>query len=290
MADWQRLSVRDGRKAPVELSASFNPPATVALVHWLEGSFGYRDSFGGIRDKLIIDVALAVETAVNPRNYQVPPMRQLLNQVEQDDELMLDVLDAVLHLGNLHASTVAELKAVLKQAFSIWTVADINTALERRVTDGLHDAYRGAISANDEIALDLQEAWTQVYGLTPNPSDAWDHAIKALESALVPLVAPKNRRATLGTVITELQREPEGVHFDLGTTPDLARTLRFAWPNPDRHGGSEQRTPSEREAAAVVHLAITVVEWQRRGVIHSSGSCCARHWESVPQKDSLVDP
>lgn len=263
--------MRDGRKAPIALTASFSPPATVALVHWLEGAFGYRDSRGGTREKLVLDVALAVDTAVNPRNYQNPPVRQLLNQVERDDDLMLDVLDAVLHLGNLHAATASDLRALLQQAFSIWTVADNNGALERRVTEELHNAYHEVVQANDEAALDLQEAWTQLYGLTPNPSDAWDHAIKAMETALVPLVAPRNKRATLGTVITELQKEPEGVRFDLGATPDLAKVLRFAWPNPDRHGGNEHRTPAEREAAAVVHLAITVVEWQRRGVITSSG-------------------
>ena len=254
----------------MELSAGFSPPATIALVHWLEGAFGYRDSFAGVRNKLIIDVALAVNTAVNTRNYQTQPMRQLLNEVERDDDLMLDVLDAVLHLGNLHTSTVAELRTILRQAFSIWTVADTGIALERRVSDQLHDAYRDVTSGQDETSKNLQEAWTQLYGLTPDPSDAWDHAIKALETVLVPLVAPNNKRATLGTVIAELQKEPDGVQFGLGTTADLARTLRFAWPNPDRHGGNENRTPLAREAAAVVHLAIAVVEWRRQGVICSS--------------------
>lgn len=272
MTDWQRLSVRDGRRAPVDLSDGSSPPATIALVHWLEGAFGYRDTFAGIRDKLIIDVALAVDTAVSPRNYQVQPIRQLRNEVERDDDLMLDVLDATLHLGNLHASTVAELRHTLRQAFSLWTVADSGAALERRVSEELHDAYRKVSSGQNETSRNLKEAWTQLYGLTPDPSDAWDHAIKALETVLVPLAAPKNKRATLGTVIVELQKEPIGVQFDLGTKTDLARMLRFAWPNPDRHGGIQYQTPIEREAAAVVHLAIAVVEWRRRGVIRSGNS------------------
>jgi len=43
--------------------------------------------------------------------------------------------------------------------------------------------------------------------------------------------------------------------------------LRVMWPNPDRRGGRGSRQPSLAEAEAVVHLAVTLVQWARAGVI-----------------------
>lgn len=267
MAEWQRLSVRDGRRPPVELSGEFSEPATVALLHWLEGAFGYRDARGGVRDKMLLDVALAVQVTIYPDNYDVRPLRQLLNYAARDDDLMLDILDAVLHTRVLHESTVEALRQTLRDAYSVWTVSLGGTSLERRVEEVAHDAYKDTVGQGGAAATHLQEAWGQLYGLTPNPSDAWDHAIKAIETSLVPIVAPRNPRATLGTIIAELKKDPVGVTFRLGSNPELSQALRFAWPNPDRHGGGAHRVPTESEAAGVVHLAITVVEWERHGVI-----------------------
>jgi hypothetical protein len=44
-------------------------------------------------------------------------------------------------------------------------------------------------------------------------------------------------------------------------------SMRLMWPNPDRHGGRGSRQPSLAEAPAVVHLAMTIVQWARAGVI-----------------------
>jgi hypothetical protein len=41
--------------------------------------------------------------------------------------------------------------------------------------------------------------------------------------------------------------------------------LRLIWPNPDRHANpNHRRTPSTEEARAVVHVAVTVVQWGAR--------------------------
>jgi hypothetical protein len=48
--------------------------------------------------------------------------------------------------------------------------------------------------------------------------------------------------------------------------------LRLMWPNPDRHGGSPEhhRVPTIEEARTVVHLAVTIVQWGREGMIVSN--------------------
>lgn len=52
----------------------------------------------------------------------------------------------------------------------------------------------------------------------------------------------------------------------------LVAMLRLMWPNPDRHGGSPEhhRVPTIEEARSVVHLAVTIVQWGREGMIVSN--------------------
>jgi hypothetical protein len=57
-----------------------------------------------------------------------------------------------------------------------------------------------------------------------------------------------------------------------GTTADFSITrlvtmLELVWPNPDRHGGSTQTVVTLDQAQAVVHLAVTIVQWGRAGVL-----------------------
>lgn len=267
--DWQRLSVRDGRRTPATLSEGFTPAATVSLVHWLEGEFGYRTGGSNFDfDALILSIALVCDIELNPnRVWEESLMRQLLNLVEQDDDLMLDVLDATL-LRSV-ARTQKSLRTLLRDAGSVWTVTEDGRALVRRVGREAEAAYRDATRVDDPTSAELSEAWLAMYGTAPNFSDAWDHAIKAMETVLVPIVAPKNPRATLGTVTAELEKGVKFVAFTLGSVETLGAITRLAWPNPDRHGGGQGRAPREDETSAVVHLAVVVVQWVRNGVVTS---------------------
>jgi hypothetical protein len=47
----------------------------------------------------------------------------------------------------------------------------------------------------------------------------------------------------------------------------LVVMLRLVYPNPDRHQGQQRRAPTIEEARAVVHLAVTIVQWGREGLI-----------------------
>jgi len=50
----------------------------------------------------------------------------------------------------------------------------------------------------------------------------------------------------------------------------LVSMLRLMWPNPDRHGGESSRQPSLVEAQAVVHPAVTIVQWARSDLRYSA--------------------
>jgi hypothetical protein len=134
-------------------------------------------------------------------------------------------------------------------------------------------AYELATSPTDHASGELAEAWSKAYGLQPNASDAWDHAIKALEAILIPIVCPTRDKATLGSVAADLKAQPGRFTFRLqGSGLDGVETLevmlRLLWPNPDRHGGGPNpRVPTIGEARAVVQLAVTIVQWGRDGLL-----------------------
>jgi hypothetical protein len=57
-------------------------------------------------------------------------------------------------------------------------------------------------------------AWTKAYGREPDASDASDHAIKAVEALLLPVVVPKQAQAKIGQVVGE--PPSKGHQWDLG--------------------------------------------------------------------------
>src|SRR3954447_12458499 len=105
--------------------------------------------------------------------------------------------------------TSEDLETQLLVGGSVWTVANDRLALVRRVSEEEQEAYDRALSSADEIAEELRTAWSAVYGRSPDPSDAWDHAIEAAELSLGPVVTPNDAKATLGKIIDRLSRKGE---------------------------------------------------------------------------------
>lgn len=83
-----------------------------------------------------------------------------------------------------------ELEGLLLLAGSVWTVSPRRDAPVRRVGEAEEQAYEAAVEPGDAASTEFVTAWTKVCGRSPDPSDAWDHAIKAVETVLAPAVAP----------------------------------------------------------------------------------------------------
>lgn len=272
MSTWQRLSVRDGRvpdDGPYEGVPShlYQP-----LREWIDSNFGgkygsWADAKGGPR--LIAAVRLPL---VPPQGRQIT-VRQVTEALYQHPELILDAVDAVLHLDEFQPHTLASLDEILSLGGSVWQVDPGGRRLVRRVDATAQTAFGDASSPNDVASSELQEAWAAAYGRNPDASDAWDHSIKAVEAVLIPVVTPKKAKATLADVVGLLDSQGSlwrlvlhGHDYSLSVAP-LVAMLRLMWPNPDRHGSGTSRKPSLDEAQAVVSLAVTIVQWTRAGAL-----------------------
>lgn len=223
------------------------------------------------------DAAIVAARMRIPLEDRYEPAGQLMAHARADEDVYLELVDHLLELRGQYArhrhqpgiSNGEWLRRILIVAGSAWTVSDDGTRLEERVDEQTKHAYTSAATPKDAITDELKEAWGNVYGRSPDPSDAWDHAIKAVEELLGPVVLPNATKPTLGTILDAMEAKPSKWTFgmDDGGQNDeieaLAKLLRLIWVNPDRHGGSRKRTPRQDEAERVVGIAVLVTNMCR---------------------------
>jgi hypothetical protein len=271
---WQPLSVRDGRAKDEGPYEDVPWHLVEPLRHWIDTTFGrgpdsVEDHNGGPR------LAAALREPVFTRPDVPLTVREVTAYLARDNrKVLLDAVDAVLHLGVVSRSSWLQIDELFQLGGSVWQVdPSSGRCLVRRVGPNTTAAFVDASSADDVASAELGEAWTAAYGRNPDASDAWDHSIKAVEAMLIPIVTPAKSKATLGDVVGTLNSQGHlwqlalhGHDGSLSVAP-LVSMLRLMWPNPDRHGGAGSRQPSLVEAQAVVHLAVTIVQWARSGVL-----------------------
>lgn len=236
------------------------------MAFWFQGIAGYRDPTG-MKTSLLLTIASMAQVELRSlRDADI--MRELIEAGEADEDLYLDIIDAALSTGKGHARVITK---ILEEGRSIWTVDPSGPGLIERVDPAAAEAYVRATEPKDVATEELEEAWVKVYGRESDASDGWDHAIKAVEALLIPLVVPAQSKPTLGHVIGMLDSQADRFSLDLADgdgIPTLASMLRLLWPNPDRHASpGQRRKPEDHEARAVVHLAVTIVQWARDGLI-----------------------
>jgi hypothetical protein len=176
---------------------------------------------------------------------------------------------------------IAELDQILTLGRSAWRVNARGAGLERRIEQTVTVAARETIGTAPPITQDhLQAAWAAVYGRNPNPDLAYAEAVRAVEGLVCPMVQPKlteHGKATLGTVIGDLRRNAfhrwelvlPGQDGQARDIDPLIGMLELLWhAQVSRHGGApKSRRQDQAEAQAAVHLAVTIVQWLRTGVL-----------------------
>jgi hypothetical protein len=268
---WQRLSQRRGIASPDGPYEGVPEHMRPHVLNWFAEISALSSRMQ--TEAVIRHIAMELRLPAPPGPDVRAIGEALLNRAGKDQDFCLDLLDIALHLLGDIGDTAPQLEMILRASGSVWKVASNGRALELVVDKAMQATYEAAILPQDEAAAELAEAWAKAFGRSLDPSDAWDHAIKAVECVLIPVVVPNKPKATLGNVVGTLGSAQSASNWKmilpnntLNYDADaLASLLRMLWPNHDRHGSGV--TPSIDEARAVVCLAATLVQWHRQAWI-----------------------
>lgn len=165
-----------------------------------------------------------------------------------------------------------DLATLLERGKSAWQVGvrQGRPGLVRRVPAGVQTASDSVMERAGRAGARLAEAWQNLYGVTPNASEAYRLAIVAVEDAAIPVVSPNNARASLGTVLKQIEDQADWhlpmkrQHPEAMSTQVLVGMMRLLWHgHHDRHGGQPTAPGSVTldEAAVAVSLAVALVQW-----------------------------
>lgn len=200
-------------------------------------------------------------------------------------DTVIAFLDYVIYMHGLWADEsgmddeeeqrLVSLTWLLERCGSAWKLGsrDGNWGLERRVPEGVQEAADHTVTSTGSAGALLAEAWHHAFGLNPDPEEAYEKAIKAVEEAGARVVLPKNPKATLGTMIATMR--PHG-DWALEVTDNSAdyfsdvvlNMCEALWQGqPSRHGGNGYRKPTQGEAEAAVMLAVPLVQWFQSGAV-----------------------
>lgn len=236
------------------------------------------ESPGAPAEKLrLVERRLRWQINWDTANYD-SPMKALFDAAADETGLLKLTDFCLAYLVRLRGPAVARtLESLLVQGGSAWTVGERagSLGLVRRVPEGVQEAAEAMFSRGDAGRL-LLRAWGQVFGMNPNPSEAYRLAVKAVEAACIPVVSPTNDRATLGTVVAQMEQQGDwSLPFDRederARSPIvLVAMMRMLWHGQhDRHAGGNDLPLSVSQPAAetAVAGAVSLVQWFTSGAV-----------------------
>lgn len=248
---------RSERKGGLRVRAEFPSSALrEALAEWADS----------LEDGHVVTKLIALRLDVSLRGSTEDP-RSLLARCG-DQEQFLDAIEGYLRCAG--ETEAEDLRWRLDLGGSTLTVSPDLRSLTELVSPEMEKVVSAGVDSGGG-SDNMADAWTAAFGREPDPSDAWDHAIKAVEEVLIHVVVPNKAKATLGDVIGALGSQSSCwrsiyPQADKGNdVQGVVAMLRQIWPNPDRHGTTTQRTPTLDEARAVVTLAAAIVQIAHTG-------------------------
>jgi hypothetical protein len=231
------------------------------LMSWVEDScpqYGLNEAWTLLAQMLKIDYT----------NRQ--PYSAIVAALNQDNDLLLDLVDARLKLTSAHRDN-NRLRTILTIAGSGWTVNAAGDALEQVVDETVRQAAQEAVDkAEASAGQHLKLAWAATHSRDRNPTLAHAEMIRAVESAARPVLTPKDLKATLGTLIGQLHGQASlyttaGASKGNDGVAALVSMMQMLWQQQtDRHGANPTIPASQERvefllpvAAAVVHAFST---------------------------------
>ena len=244
------------------MALGFGPSFRAPINQWMGDHFR-RDGL------LMIALRTQLEWTPSPTPLLFPDRETFGTALwKTDDTHVLVALDAALYqLAGKDRLALASLGDLLEAGGSAWTVRADGCGLEKRVPDEIRTAATVAVSSATRVSPDaaehLTKAWTAIYGVKPDPSEAYAEAVRAVESAAGRLVEPNNSKATLGTINGTIRAnqgtwsiaitDNRGQPIDGG--PVLAMQELLWRGHTDRHGANPTIKVTSEAAGSAVHLA-----------------------------------
>jgi hypothetical protein len=200
-----------------------------------------------------------------------PPEQALVEAVNRDNDLLLDMIDARLKLnpvGTGYGKEVEELTTALKLGGSGWCVNNSYDGLEQVIDDTTRTIIIKTITdARSSASCHLAKAWELVYGRNKNPTAAHNEMIRAVESASIPALTPRDVKATLGTIIGHLKSQGH-LYSTIGASETnngvvgVTSMMEMLWQQQtDRHGSESTISATQERveqllpiAAALTHI------------------------------------
>jgi hypothetical protein len=260
-----------------------------AFWQWIRGSISVTRTFSDGSGRFSMVREALVESMCQTLKIPLPPIRMRQNGRSEGDAQFKIVMEALVAsrkpleiadylLAHADAPDDKALDALLTRSKSAWTIGDRagHVALVRRVPEGVQVAAESVMAGAGRAGVRLAKAWEELYGLTPNASAAYGLAIKAVEDIAIPAVSPTNEKATLGTVLAQIEQQTDWrlpmarEHERAPSGEVIAGMMRVLWHGQhDRHGGqpSAPGDVSIEEATVAVSLAVTLVNLFHAGLV-----------------------
>lgn len=175
----------------------------------------------------------------------------------------LQVADYLLAHGGHGRADV--LDALLRRSRSAWVVGNRldRPGLVRQLPAGVQEVTDDVITRSGRAGARLAQAMQALHGLTPDPTAAYAAAVRAVEAAAIPVVAPHDRDANLSSVLARLEQQGDWrlpLERRGATLVGMVRLLR------DGHVATAEHATRE-EAAVAVALAVTLVDVFSAGLV-----------------------
>ena len=155
-------------------------------------------------------------------------------------------------------------------------VAGVRARAEARVNQTTTSAYQQLINSQEDYAPLLKSSWEYCYGRQPNPSETYIYGIRAVEAVSWRVISPNNNKATLGTLIKDIKVQMQSGKLvsafndnqSIETVNTVATLMERLWQSQtDRHATGNYVKPSQIEAEAAVHIALTLCHFFSSGLI-----------------------
>lgn len=271
MAEKVNLKFRDSEQG--ELHEGVPVWMQSSLWHWIFDGFKSVNAYGD--QYFNLELALEAERTLR---HPIPGVNWSWEVSAPKLPIAFSAGDDVIYLvdflvTNSSTKRSQELKVVLEQSGSKWTVGDLSgsQAIIERVKPETEAEFR-ALPVGTVSSELLLRARSHVYGINPNPPFAYHEAVKAVEAALGGLIEPNNSKATLGSILNVVRTQNWNFALDHQQHPELQSSLAYLcsllWKGQtDRHASQVEdfHDVSQAEAELAVSIALLLVQSASRG-------------------------